>query len=119
MRHNWVFCKTYLEALGLELPSKQTAVPLWRAVQAHLGLNQDALLSDDQHRIIQGLASIVDGAAFWTHIGSAHGRGVSPPEIAVAEARLAVNASHTMVIYLMERWSPKANRAHQTSPWSP
>lgn len=101
------FCKTYLEASGLELPSKQTAVPLWRAVQTHLGLNQDPLLSDDQHRIIQGLASIVDGvAAFRTHIGSAHGRGVARPEITVAEARLTVNASHTIVIYLMERWSP-------------
>lgn len=100
------FCKTYLEASGLGLPSKQTAVPLWRAVQDHIGLNKHPLLSDDQHRIIQGLASIVDGvAAFRTHIGSAHGRGITPPGITVAEARLAVNASHTVVIFLMERWA--------------
>nr|WP_242596792.1 abortive infection family protein [Citrobacter freundii] len=39
-----------------------------------------------------------------THIGSAHGRVLEPHTIAVMEARLAVNASHTPVTFLMERW---------------
>jgi hypothetical protein len=98
-------CKTYIETFSLEMPSKQTVVPLWRSVQTHLGLNLDPTLEDDQKRILQGLASIVDGiGAYRTHIGSAHGRGVLPPPIQVSEARLAVNASHTLVIFIMERW---------------
>lgn len=98
-------CKTYIETFGLEMPNKQTVVPLWRSVQTHLGLNIDPTLEDDQKKILQGLASIVDGiGAYRTHIGSAHGRGALPPVIKVSEARLAVNASHTLVIFIMERW---------------
>nr|WP_241017187.1 abortive infection family protein [Paraburkholderia sp. Ac-20342] len=74
-------------------------------VQSHLGLNLDPTLRDDQKRILQGLASIVDGVgAYRTHIGSAHGRGVRPPSLEVSEARLAVNASYSLVIFIMERW---------------
>jgi hypothetical protein len=101
-------CKTCLEMMGVELPNQQTVVPLWRAVQPHLGLNINQTLSDDQKRILQGLASVVDGiGACRTHIGSAHGRGVSPPSISVAEARLAVNAAHTLVAFIMEVWQTK------------
>jgi hypothetical protein len=98
-------CKTYIETFGLEMPGNQSITPLWRIVQAHLGLNLDATLRDDQKRILQGLASIVDGVgAYRTHIGSAHGRGMNPPPISAAEARLAVNAAHSLVIFVMERW---------------
>jgi hypothetical protein len=98
-------CKTYIETFALEMPANQTVTPLWRTVQSHLGLNLEPTLRDDQKRILQGLASIVDGVgAFRTHIGSAHGRGVSPPSLEVSEARLAVNASHSLVIFIMERW---------------
>ena len=98
-------CKTYIETFSLELPSVQSITPLWRTVQSHLGLNVDPILRDDQKRILQGLTSIVDGVgAYRTHIGSAHGRGAAPPTIEVSEARLAVNASHTLVTFIMERW---------------
>ena len=98
-------CKTYIETNRLETPAKQTIGPLWKVVQQHLGLNVDHTLQDDQKRILQGLASIVDGVgAYRTHIGSAHGRGIEPPQIVAAEARLAVHASHTVVIFVMERW---------------
>lgn len=98
-------CKTYIEMHGMGLPSKQTIGPLWKVVQQQLGLNVDPTLEDDQRRILGGLASIVDGVgAYRTHIGSAHGRGVEPPKITPSEARLAVHASHTIVIFVMERW---------------
>ena len=98
-------CKTYIETFGLEIPANQSIGPVWKVVQAHLGLNLDATLRDDQKRILQGLASIVDGVgAYRTHIGSAHGRGLNPPPISVSEARLAVNAAHSLVIFVMELW---------------
>lgn len=106
-------CKTYIEIHGLEIPPKQTIGPLWKVMQQHLGLNVDPTLEDDQKRILGGLASIVDGVgAYRTHIGSAHGRGLEPPKIISSEARLAVHASHTVVIFVMERWlgtTPRPN----------
>ena len=98
-------CKTYIETFALDMPSKMTVVPLWRTVQGHLGLNPDATLAEDQKKVLQGLASVVDGiGAYRTHIGSAHGRGLSPPKINVSEARLAVNVAHTLVTFIMEVW---------------
>lgn len=99
------FCKTFIETRGLEMPRDQSIVPLWNNVKSHLGLNIDATLQLDQKKILQGLAQIVEGVGhFRTHIGSAHGRGISPPKVQVSEARLAVHASHSLVIFLMERW---------------
>lgn len=101
-------CKTYIETFNLEMPNKQSVTPLWKSVQQHIGLNINRELEEDQRKILQGLSSIVDGVgAFRTHIGSAHGRGVSPPNIIVSEARLAVNSAHTLVVFIMERWHEK------------
>lgn len=98
-------CKTYIETFKLEMPANQSIGPVWRVVQGHLGLNIDSTLRDDQKRVLQGLASIVDGVgAYRTHIGSAHGRGLNPPQITVPEARFAVNAAHSLVIFVMELW---------------
>ena len=70
-----------------------------------MGLNANRILGDDQRKMLHGLSSIVDSVgAFRTHIGSAHGRGLEPPKIAVSEARLAVNSAHTLVVFIMERW---------------
>jgi hypothetical protein len=107
-------CKVYIETFTLEMPAKQTVVPLWKAVQQHLGLNIDSTLQEDQKKILQGLASIVDGiGAYRTHIGSAHGRGIRPPKIQVYEARLAVSASHALVVFICDRW--KARRIANSS----
>jgi len=102
-------CKTYIETFELTMPSKQSVTPLWKEVKQHLSLNLDRDIEEDQYRILQGLSSVVDGVgALRTHSGSAHGRGKHPPKIKVSEARLAVNSSHTLVTYIMERWHTNA-----------
>lgn len=104
-------CKSYIETFNLEMPANQSISYVWRTVQAHLGLNLDQVLRDDQKRVLQGLASIVDGVgSYRTHIGSAHGRGLNPPEVSVPEARLAVNAAHSLVIFVMELWHASQGR---------
>ena len=98
-------CKTILESNGVALPNKETIQHLWRDTRNYLTLNPQKLLSDDKNKVIVGLSSIVDGiGAFRTHSGSAHGRGSAPPKVSVLEARLAVNASHTLVSFIMETW---------------
>ncbi|WP_363254298.1 hypothetical protein [Polaromonas sp.] len=56
--------------------------------------------------IVDGVDGVDDVGAYRTHIGSVHGRGIKPPQIVASEAklRLAVHASHTVVIFVMERW---------------
>lgn len=99
-------CKVYIESFEeIDMPTKQSIAPLWKTVQSHMGLNTNPNLKDDENKMLQGLSSIVSGiGAFRTHIGSAHGRGSTPPEIKVSEARLAVNSAHTLVVFIMERW---------------
>lgn len=95
--------KFYIERFDLMAPNKLNVMPLWTVVQPHLSLNSDATLAADQHKVLKGISSIIDGVgAFRSHIGSAHGRGSSPPSIVVAEARLVVNAAHTLVVFIME-----------------
>lgn len=95
--------KFYIETFNLGVPPRMTVGPLWQIVQPHLALNSDPALAGDQHKVLKGLTSIIDGVgSFRSHIGSAHGRGSAPPKIVVAEARLSVNASHTIVIFVMD-----------------
>lgn len=95
--------KYYIENFGLDMPRKLSVMPLWENVFPHLKLNTGGALAQDQHKILKGISSVIDGiGAFRSHIGSAHGRGSNPPKIVVAEARLVVNAAHTVVVFLME-----------------
>ncbi|RBP79809.1 abortive infection Abi-like protein [Shewanella putrefaciens] len=96
--------KYYIESFNeLIMPSKLNVMDLWNVVKPHLTLNADATLAADQHKVLKGISSIIDGiGAFRSHIGSAHGRGSNPPSIEVAEARLVTNASHTIVVYILD-----------------
>lgn len=98
--------KHYIERHSLTMPSKMNIGPLWQTVRQNLSLNADTQLSDDQKKILTGITSIIDGVgAFRSHIGSAHGRGVTPPQISGCEARLAVNVSHSVVTFIMDHLS--------------
>ncbi|MCA9952840.1 MAG: abortive infection family protein [Anaerolineales bacterium] len=102
-------CKIYIETFELAMPKKQSISPLWKTVSQHIGLEIDPNLVEDEKKILQGLNSIVDGiGALRTHSGSAHGRGIEQPIILESEARLAINAANTIVIFMMERWHKNA-----------
>ena len=71
-------------------------------------------LAMPKHKVLKGISSIIDGVgAFRSHIGSAHGRGTNPPSVIVAEARLVVNAAHTIVIFMMELIHAKKSNTSQ------
>jgi hypothetical protein len=95
--------KLYIESFNLDMPQKLNVMLLWAVVQPHLGLNSDPTLAGDQHKVLKGLSSVIDGiGAFRSHIGSAHGRGSNPPNVVIAEVRLFVNSAHTIVVFIME-----------------
>lgn len=100
--------KFYIEKCNLLMPQKLNVIPLWSVVQSHISLNPNSILANDQHKVLKGITAIIDGVgAFRSHIGSAHGREITPPKIVVAEARLAVNAAHTIVVFVMEMYHAK------------
>jgi hypothetical protein len=102
------FCKVYIEDENLEMPKKSTAKPLWRTVQKHIALSPEQQTDDDLKRILSGLTSIIDGfSSLRTHKGSAHGRGKNSYRVADRHARLTVNASHSIVLFLLETWSDR------------
>jgi len=104
-------CKTYIEDNGLQMPDTQTITPLWKIIRDHIGLVPSPEVQEDMKRIMQGLASIIDGVgALRTHVGSAHGRSPSSPTVSPIEARLAVNSAHTAAIFILETWNSKKKK---------
>jgi hypothetical protein len=101
-------CKHYLETEHVPLPSKQTIAPLWTEVAKHLGLSPGQMMHDDLKQILSGLFSIAAGVgALRTHEGSAHGHVVKNYKIEPRHARLAVHASHTMTLFILETWEAR------------
>ena len=87
------------------MPERQTIKDLWRPVRDDLGLDPASVADDDLKRILSGLASIVDGVgSLRTHAGSAHGRSPDDKPLAPRDARLAVHASHTLAVYILDSW---------------
>ena len=55
---------------------------------------------------------LVDGlGALRTHAGSAHGRGRTAYKVAPRHSRLALNAAHTLVHFLLETWADRRSKA--------
>lgn len=101
-------CRIYIDERNLELPTKQTVKPLWAVVQKDLGLDPASLKDKDLARILTGLTSVVDGiGALRTHAGSAHGRDRKSYRTEARHARLAINAAHTLVVFLLETWESR------------
>jgi hypothetical protein len=108
-------CKSYLEAEGQPLPSKQVLGQLRGAVGDHLGLTPKVVADNDLKRILQGLHSIADGvAALRTHAGSSHGHSPGKSyKLAPRHARLAVHAAHTTAMFILETSEARKKKSDQ------
>jgi len=96
----------------LTLPADQSVLPLWKVVQGHLGFEPGKASDPDDRKILQGLATTVDGiAARRSKSSSAHGRGPGAPPVEPRHARLAVHAAHTIVRFVMESNRPGGRNA--------
>lgn len=93
------------------MPGTPTAKPLWNIVSKKMGLDPKEQVDEDLKKILSGLTSVVDGlATARTHAGSAHGHGRQIYNLQVRHARLAVNAAHTLVVFLLETWDERKAR---------
>jgi hypothetical protein len=104
--------KVYIEDNHLDMPTKQTIGDLYRVVRDHLGFDPAQVSEQDLKRILSGLISIIDGiGALRTHSGSAHGQGRRSYRLGSRHARLAINAAHTVALFILETWSRQARGA--------
>jgi hypothetical protein len=107
--------KVFIEDEGLPLPADKSVLPLWKVVKEALGLDPKLLEDDDLKKVLQGLASIVDGIACTrTHAGSAHGRGRQRYIAQPRHARLVAHAAHTLALFVLETWDAKKKNACKT-----
>lgn len=101
-------CKIYIVEEKLEMPAKQDLKPIWTVVRKHLGFNPGVLEDRDLQTILTGLFAVVDGiGALRTHASSAHGAGKKTYKLEPRHARLAIHASHTVALYVLESWDKR------------
>ena len=114
-------CRSILIELKLELPKDISLKQLYRAVRGPLKLDPKTvdspeLISSDVRAILAAMASLVDGiAALRTHAGDAHGKAAGTKRIDARIARLAINSSNSVALFLIETWSrhyPDRRLAH-------
>lgn len=97
--------KVYILEKGLELPNTQILKELWKVVKEDFKFGLSKLGQDDLQKINSGITSIIDGiASIRTHESSAHGRGPESYIPEVRQARLVVNAAHSLAVYILETW---------------
>ncbi|HFK8542648.1 TPA: abortive infection family protein [Proteus mirabilis] len=100
--------KVYIADEGLELPAKQDLQSVWKIVRESLGLNTKSVEDEDLRKILSGLYSITEGiGTLRTHASSAHGAGRKIYNLKSRHARLAINAAHTLTMFILESWNEK------------
>lgn len=98
-------CKVYIEERKLEKPSKQDLKPIWAVVRKDLGFDPSLIEDQDLQVILTGLFAVVEGiGSLRTHASSAHGAGKKQYKLEPRHARLAIHASHTAALFILESW---------------
>ncbi len=110
-------CRSILIELNLPLPPKRDIDGLIRAVQEPLNLSPGRTdlppdIEADVRQVLGGLTSVAKGVgALRTHGGTAHGREKGFQRVDARIARLAVNASGSLALFLIETWEQYQHRA--------
>lgn len=103
-------CRSILVELNQPFPKDLSISPLYKAVREPLGLTpgKDGVperIADDVRSILGGLAALVGGiGSLRTRGGDAHGRERGTKRVDPRIARLTVNSSAALAVFLIETW---------------
>lgn len=106
-------CKSILDELGMTLPKDQSIKGLYKEIREPLGLSADSdafapEIATDVRTVLAALSNVVMGiGALRTHGGTAHGRKKGHPRVDARIARLSVNTSAGIAIFIIESWARK------------
>ena len=104
--------KGYIEDRGLARPSHPKTGNLLKTAMGDLGLDPADKADKDVQNVLQSLWSVMHGISdLHTHAGSAHGRGKRPYRLHARHARLAVQASQTVIEFFVETWNYREGRS--------
>lgn len=99
-------CKHILHDMGVQPPSDQTLLTLFKAVTKNLALGSDNQANEHLTVLCRGLACVPQGLApIRNSFSESHGKGPSAGSLTIAHARLAVDASGMLSAFLMERYA--------------
>lgn len=105
-------CKTYIEKNDLELPSSQSLISLWRVISKHFNFDSKSVQEESLKKIISGMFSLGEGTATLRNNGSAaHGQGTKSYNPEPRHARFAVNAAHSLALFILETWDKREKSA--------
>ncbi len=104
-------CKCILDELAVPYPDKEDIANLIKIVEGQLNLAPNRPeLEPDIKQILGGLSNVSRGiGALRTHSGDAHGKGKRFYRIDSRIARLAVHASSTVSLFLIETWMKRSS----------
>ncbi|MEP0990758.1 abortive infection family protein [Tateyamaria sp.] len=106
-------CRSVLKARGISPPKSLDIKSLYKAVREPLGLSPAKHIPDDEieadvRAILSALSNATQGiGALRTHAGTAHGRERGFRRLDPRIARLSVNTSTSLALFLMETWEKK------------
>ena len=100
-------CKHILDNLGIEYNSGKLELhQLYKKVAKELNLSPDQHSEQIFKQILGGCSSIIHGlGSLRNSLGDAHGKGVKHVRPSSRHARLAVNLSGSMALFLVETYS--------------
>ena len=105
-------CKIFIEDNNLTMPARKDLKSVWAVVRKELNFEPGNLVDDDLRKIVSGMLNSVDGIAnLRTHASSAHGHGRSQYVLEPRHARLAVNAAHSVTMFVLETWDKRTAAA--------
>jgi hypothetical protein len=98
--------KTYLDKFSLEYSEGDVLAALWKKVSEHMRIKPGELEDEDIRRLASGLHSIASGMqGIRNRKSSAHGKSSQQSKVYAIKrkhARLAVHASHTLAIFVLD-----------------
>jgi len=100
--------KAILDKTGTPYPTQKTIVPLVSEAMRALGIHPEQQEYKEIKTILGGLTTVSEGiGGLRTKFSSAHGRGVEYAPLDVRHARLCVNASATVALFLIDTFKSK------------
>lgn len=101
-------CKAILDSFQLGYPKDQSLQPLLRAVFSAMNLSPETQAEAEIKRILGGLLSAAIGiGVLRTKYSAAHGRGDKQKRLTHRHARLAINATSTIGLFLLETYQER------------
>lgn len=97
--------KSILDLLDAERPSKESIVPLWKAIRGKIRLGQDEEIIEEIKQVVGSVTRALSGlGSIRNDLSDAHGNGLVDKTVFNSYAELAVNLSAIISLFVIRRF---------------